>query len=50
MVSQKRVKCVKWISFTVCDKIDNLSKVDAHTGMCGDLALELCTGNKTEKL
>jgi hypothetical protein len=52
MVSLKRVKCVKKKVdiFTVCDKIDNLLKVDTHSGMYGDLALELCTGNETEKL
>jgi hypothetical protein len=30
---------IKWISFTVSDKVDNLLKV-AHTGGCVDLALE----------
>lgn len=40
----------KWMSFTVCDKLDDLSKADAHTGMFGDLALKLSTWNKTEKL
>ena len=40
----------EWVSFTLHDKVYNLSKVDAHTGMCGDLALELSTRNKIEKL
>lgn len=46
MQKKEKKRCM---SFTVCDKVDNLSKVDAHTGMCGDLALKLCTSNKTEK-
>ena len=31
----------KWKSFTVSDKTDILVQVDAHTGTCVDLALEL---------